>query len=195
MKRIFENNREAYSTEEKIAVLVGTVFCFILILVLLVCALLICNMRLREELRQYQNSEKEAVSEETVTQAQRGDDGTLSDWQVLLLGVAMTESEFYPSARGADEDWGVFQITPIYVAEANRVSEGAQWTHEDAWSVERSLDIVEAVQGYHNPSRDIGEAIRIQNKNPYYGRKVNDRMAFVRRYEQVRAAVVDYYKQ
>ena len=112
----------------------------------------------------------------------------LSDWQVLLLAVAMTESEFYPTARGSNDDWGILQITPIYVAEVNRVT-GADYTHEDAWDVGRSLDMFTALQEHHNPEHDIDKAIRLHNKNPWYAKRVKQNMEFVRRYEEFRTVL------
>ena len=115
----------------------------------------------------------------------------LSDWQVLLLAVAMTESEFHPEAMGSNNDWGILQITPIYVEEVNRIMGDSVYCHEDAWSVERSLEMFNIVQEHRNPEHDVDKALRLHNKNPWYVKRVKQNMEFVRRYEKFRTVLED----
>lgn len=190
-KSIRDIPEEPLTIEERFALLGGCCFTIILLLVVFMGILIAKNLCLRKELRE--ERENHAPADTTVV-AEETDDRRLSDWQVLLLGVAMTESEFYPTARGKNDDWGILQLTPIYVEEANRVTGEARWSHEDAWSVRESLKIFNAVQEYHNPDGDFSKAIRLHNKAPWYEGRVIDRMAFVRRYEAMRAEVVDYYR-
>jgi hypothetical protein len=194
MKMKFKEFRElpieSLTIEERFALLGGCCLTIILFLVAFVVILIVENFSLRKELRE--ERENHAPADTTVVTEETGD-RRLSDWQVLLLGVAMTESEFYPTARGKNDDWGILQLTPIYVEEANRVTGEERWSHEDAWSVRESLEIFNAVQEHRNPEGDLSKAIRLHNKAPWYEGRVTDRMAFVRRYEAMRAEVVDYY--
>lgn len=182
---------EPLTTEERYALLGGCCFMIMLFLLIFIVILIADNLSLRKELRE--ERENHAPADSTVVTEETGDQ-RLSDWQVLLLGVAMTESEFYPTAQGNNNDWGILQLTPIYVEEANRVTGEARWSHDDAWSVSRSLEIFDAVQAYHNPAHNITTAIRLHNKAGWYEGRVSMSMAFVRRYEAMRAEVVDYYE-
>lgn len=190
LKSIRDIPEEPLTTEERFAILGGCCFTIMLFLVVFTGILIVENLCLRKELRK--ERENHVPANTTVVNEETGD-RRLSDWQVLLLGVAMTESEFYPTARGKNDDWGILQLTPIYVDEANRVTGEERWSHEDAWSIRESLEIFNAVQEHRNPEGDLSKAIRLHNKAPWYEGRVNDRMAFVRRYEALRAEVVNYY--
>jgi hypothetical protein len=61
----------------------------------------------------------------------------------------MKESRFNPDDQGRMNDYGIFQVTPIYVAEANRLSEGNH-TLEDVFSIEKSIRMFSIVQGRCN---------------------------------------------
>lgn len=119
---------EPLTTEERFALLGGYFFVIILLLVVFIGILIAENFRLQRELRE----EREicAPADTTIVAEETGDQ-QLSDWQVLLLAVAMTESEFYPTAQGNDNDWGMLQLTPIYVEEANRVTGEVRWSHDE----------------------------------------------------------------
>lgn len=189
-KSIRDIPEEPLTAEEYFALLCGyclTIIVFLVVFVVILIAESLCILKeLREERENHAPEDTTVVTEET-------GDRRLSDWQVLLLGVAMTESEFYPTARGKNDDWGILQLTPIYVEEANRVTGEARWSHEDAWSVRESLEIFNTVQEHRNPEGDLSKAIRLHNKAPWYEGRVTDHMEFVRRYEAMRAEVVDYY--
>ena len=58
---------------------------------------------------------------------------------------------------------GILQITPIYVAEANRISKNDTFVLSDRESVLKSLKMFEIVQGFHNPEKDIKKAIKLHN--------------------------------
>lgn len=111
---------------------------------------------------------------------------TLSSWAMLQLAIAITESKCNPSATGATQDFGILQLTPIYVKEANRVG-GTNYAHSDAYDPLKSLLMFQAVQDYHNPEHDQNKAIKLHNKAPWYARKVKDNLEFVKRYEAVRS--------
>lgn len=112
----------------------------------------------------------------------------LDDWQVLQMAIAFTESRFDPDAVGKAHDSGILQLTPIYVAEVNRVA-GTDYTIQDAFDIEKALEIFETMQAVKNPTKDIETAIRYHNKAGYYRSTVLRNMTFIRNYEAVRAAV------
>lgn len=119
---------------------------------------------------------------------------TLSDWQALILAIALTESRCNPSATGKTQDAGVLQLTPIYVREANRVG-GTDYAHDDAYDPLKSLYMFEAVQGAHNPGRDENKAIKLHNPGGAligYPQKVKQNLELIKRIEAVRSAIKEY---
>jgi len=87
----------------------------------------------------------------------------LTTWQTLELAIIKTESEFDPMAIGKDQDCGIFQITPVYVDEVNRLLDTVRYYHNDAFSIEKSLEMFAIYQNAKNPQRDIEKAIRLHN--------------------------------
>lgn len=112
----------------------------------------------------------------------------LTPWQELQMAIIMTESRCNPDALGAHQDAGLFQITPVYVAEVNRVA-GTGYSHADAFDPDKAVEIFAAMQDYYNPGHDPDKAIYHHNKGEAYRRAVLDNLAFVRRYEAARKAV------
>ena len=115
--------------------------------------------------------------------------GELTDWQKLTMAIAFTESRCNPQAVGNAQDAGILQLVPIYVQEVNRIS-GASYRHDDAFSIEKSLEMFALMQDYYNPSRDREQAIYYHNKSPHYRKVVLENLDFIERYEAVRRAVV-----
>ena len=111
---------------------------------------------------------------------------TLTDWQLLQMAIIMTESEFHPDALGDNNDAGLYQMIPIYVAEVNRLS-GADYSHEDAYDIDKAMAMFEIYQSYKNPEHDRDLAIYYHNNASWYKRKVLENYEFVQRYEAVRA--------
>lgn len=116
---------------------------------------------------------------------------TLSDWQILEMAIAFTESRFKKDAVGKAEDTGVLQIRPVYVDEVNRLS-GRDYTIEDALDPCMSLEMFNIVQGAWNPERDIEEAVRLHNKSPYYKKKVLENIELIRRAEEMRRKIINF---
>lgn len=113
---------------------------------------------------------------------------TLTDWQVMKLAIVKTESEFNPLAVGKSEDWGIFQITPIYVKEVNRILGEEKYSHEDAFNPEKSMEMFTIMQNHHNPENDVDKAIASHNPtaSSAYSIKVRKNMEFIRQYEELR---------
>ncbi len=120
-------------------------------------------------------------------------DNALTDYEVLLLAIAKTESDFDPLARGKADDLGVFQITPVFVREVNRILGDTVYLHEDALDMKKSLEMVTVVQDRYNAEHDITRAIARHNPcgNAIgYARKVRENMAWIRRYEEMRSLII-----
>ena len=132
----------------------------------------------------------EQVGTKSAVELLRAQREELSDWQMLILAIALTESRCNPEAVGRDGDRGVLQLTPIFVREADRLT-GREWTAEDAYDIGASLEMFESVQRAHNPGRDFDEAVRLHNPGAgeSYRRKVRENFELVRAYEQVRRAL------
>jgi predicted CoA-binding protein len=117
---------------------------------------------------------------------------TLSEWNTLQLAIAMTESEFNPNAVGKTMDYGIYQITPIYVKEVNRLLGNQVYTHNQAFDIEKSVEMFNILQSYKNPDQDINKAIYYHNKADWYRKKVLKNYETVKRYETLRAVLQEY---
>lgn len=113
----------------------------------------------------------------------------LTDFDKLTLAIALTESRFQPDAVGKDDDLGILQIRPVFVEEANRVS-GSNFRHEDAFDIDSSLAMFNAVQSHYNAEHDLDKAIRLHNKADWYRAKVLENYDLICRMEVVRAKLI-----
>lgn len=113
----------------------------------------------------------------------------ITEWDKLVLAIAYTESRFRDDVVGKAGDSGILQITEPYVREANRIS-GANFKHEDAFSIDSSLAMFAAIQDYYNPSHGIDEAIYRHNKSEQYRRTVLENLEMINRYEALRAKLI-----
>ena len=124
---------------------------------------------------------KEIINNSTI-------ENTLSEWEIMKLAIVKTESEFNPLAVGKSGDWGLLQITPIYVKEVNRILGEEKYSHEDAFNPEKSMAMFTIMQNHHNPENDIDRAIASHNPtaSSAYSVKVRKNMEWVRNYEEIR---------
>lgn len=113
----------------------------------------------------------------------------LTDFDKLTLAIALTESKFQPDAVGKDDDLGILQIRPVFVEEANRVS-GLNFRHEDAFDIDSSLAMFNAIQSHYNAEHDLDKAIRLHNKADWYRARVLENYELICRMEIVRAKLV-----
>lgn len=118
---------------------------------------------------------------------------TLSEWETTQLALILTESQMDSLAVGKANDLGILQITPIFVDEVNRLVGKDQFTHQDALSPEKSLQMLAIYQEHKNPSHDTDKAIQLHNpKGGYaYARKVKKNIARVKTYEHYRNLVTN----
>ena len=117
----------------------------------------------------------------------------LSEWETTQLALILTESQMDSLAVGKDNDLGILQITPIFVDEVNRLVGKDLFTHQDALSPEKSLQMLAIYQEYKNPSHDTDKAIQLHNpRGGYaYARKVKKNIARVKTYEYYRTLVTN----
>jgi len=120
---------------------------------------------------------------------------TLSEWEMLQLAIARTESRYRPEIVGSANDFGIYQIVPIYVKEINRLSGYEAFQHEDALHIGKSIEMFNVMQDFKNPGHDIDLAIRFHNKSEAYRRAVQDNYQVVLRYETLRKALIEYRKK
>ena len=117
----------------------------------------------------------------------------LSEWETTQLALILTESQMDSLAVGKSNDLGILQITPIFVDEVNRLVGKNLFTHQDALSPEKSLQMLAIYQEHKNPSHDTDKAIQLHNpKGGYaYARKVKKNIARVKTYEHYRNLVTN----
>ena len=120
-------------------------------------------------------------------------DQHLSEWETTQLALILTESQMDSLAVGKDNDLGILQITPIFVDEVNRLVGKDIFTHQDALSPEKSLQMLAIYQEHKNPTHDTDKAIQLHNpKGGYaYARKVKKNIARVKTYEHYRNLVTN----
>ena len=120
-------------------------------------------------------------------------DKPLSEWETTQLALILTESQMDSLAVGKSNDLGILQITPIFVDEVNRLVGKNQFSHQDALSPTKSLQMLAIYQEHKNPTHDTDKAIQLHNpKGGYaYARKVKKNIARVKTYEYYRTLVTN----
>lgn len=121
------------------------------------------------------------------------DPDVLNDWEIFQMAIMKTESGFDPSVVGTSNDRGVMQITPIYVREVNRLLGENRYTHDDAFSVTKSIEMFNIMQSRKNPHNDMSRAVRGHNPGGSangYSKKVKDNIEFIKRMEAARAEII-----
>lgn len=114
----------------------------------------------------------------------------LSEWEMLQLAIAMTESNFNPKAVGTHKDYGIFQITPIYVAEVNKILGEKAYTHDQAFDITKSVEMFNILQEDKNPDKDIDKGIYNHNKSKAYKTRVKENLKVVKNYETLRSVIL-----
>ena len=131
---------------------------------------------------------QDEVAETTIT-----DYVPLSEWELLQLAIIKTESDFDANAVGKTKDLGCMQITPIYVAEINRLCDTTIFYHLDAFDVSKTLDMYDIYQSAKNPEHNIHKAISLHNPNGDtigYASRVLNNYRYLERIEYYRKLIV-----
>lgn len=92
------------------------------------------------------------------------------DWDLFIEAVIWKESRGNENSVGDNgKAVGVLQIHPIMVREANRILSikniDKEYTYDDRYNREKSIEIFKIVQDYHNKDHNIERALQIWNKN------------------------------
>lgn len=86
-----------------------------------------------------------------------------TDWERLILALIEVESNGNEKAIGKTNDVGVLQITPIYVADVNRILGFDKYCLNCRVNREKSIEMFEIYQKHYNPNKNIDKAIRLHN--------------------------------
>ena len=115
----------------------------------------------------------------------------LSEWDMFTLALMKVESDYEPSAVSSVGAKGYFQITPIYVAEVNRVHKTNYKYEEVVKSFEKSYEVFTLMQEAHNTEYNMDEALRLHNgDHKWYRRRVYKEMDAIMKYEEMRQKVM-----
>ncbi|MCK9417539.1 hypothetical protein M0Q97_12935 [Candidatus Dojkabacteria bacterium] len=102
-----------------------------------------------------------------------------TDWDFFIEALIWKESRGNDTVIGKYDNAnsvGCLQITPIYVAEVNRILGNDVYTLEDRLSRDKSIEMFNIIQNYYNPELDLERAIKLHNPGAsldYYGEIVN----------------------
>lgn len=83
------------------------------------------------------------------------------DVDALIKALAWVESRWDDKAESNKNARGYLQITPILVEEVNRL--GGNYTHEDAWDREKSIEMFHIIMRHYNPTYDIHLCAKLWN--------------------------------
>ena len=145
-----------------------------------------------------QKDKQERVVEEKIKEVYvEGEE--LDEWTILTMAIMKTESEFDPSRIGATQDVGIMQFTPIAVEEVNRIlrleGKEEEYSHLDAFDIEKTIEMFNIIQSYHNKEQNISKAIHQHNPGGAsigYGKKVYDNIRFIKRMEEARKELIKF---
>lgn len=119
---------------------------------------------------------------------------SLSERELLILSIMSVESNFNPEAEGKQGDTGILQIRQIYVDEVNRILGYDKYTLSDAYDVNKSLEMFDILQNYHNPNRDFIKTIYYHNKSDAYQTRIIKEYNRLLLYESMRDKIINRYK-
>ena len=100
------------------------------------------------------------------------------DWNPVMEAIIQVESEGNPKAKSGNSV-GVMQITPILVAECNKIlkrkNSKKRYRLSDRYSVSKSKEMFLLMQSVYNPLNSIEQAIRAWNGGNHYNLKRTQR--------------------
>ena len=97
------------------------------------------------------------------------------EWKDLINAIAFVESTNNPKAKNG-QSVGLLQITPIYVAECNRILGEERYTLADREDSVKSIEMFNVYNDYYNESKDLEKAIKLHNpkaSNKYRNKILN----------------------
>ena len=100
------------------------------------------------------------------------------DWNPVMEAIIQVESEGNPRAKSGNSV-GVMQITPILVAECNKILKRKNskklYKLSDRYSISKSKEMFLLMQSVYNPLNSIEQAIRAWNGGNHYSVKRTQR--------------------
>ena len=109
------------------------------------------------------------------------------DWTKVIEAIIMVESGGNPRAKSGNSV-GAMQITPILVADCNKILKGRnskkRYTMRDRYSVQKSKEMFLIYQSKYNPTNSIERAIRSWNGGHNYSKRRTQRY-----FEKVKAVM------
>ena len=118
---------------------------------------------------------------------------SLPDRSLLILAMMSVESGFNPGAEGSSGDTGILQIRQIYVDEVNRILGYKEYNLLDAYDIDRSLEMFDILQSYHNPDGDFIRTIYYHNKSDVYQARIIREYNTMLLYEAMREKLIKRY--
>lgn len=104
----------------------------------------------------------------------------INEWDLLISAIMQIESGHNKDAYNKDGKCaGILQITPVLVAETNRISLmkrlGKKYTLDDRFDISKSVEMFNIIQDFYNKDHNYERAIRLWNGGPGYGVKSTQR--------------------
>lgn len=137
--------------------------------ILYICNAFVCVMFLLSSTK-FENFGREETDVNVVTEEEVELITESTNWDKFIAAVIWKESRGNETCVGDNgKAVGVLQIHPIMVREANRILKmkkiDKEYTYEDRYSREKSIEIFNIVQDFHNTEHDFDRALQIWNKN------------------------------
>ena len=110
----------------------------------------------------------------------------LTDFELIELAIIWQESKANPNPKYSDgQSEGLYQITPIYVREANRILRKSEYSLYDRRNPLKSHEMFLVVQNYHNPKKDVKKAVILHNNGKRYFDEVMDRYNCLKLHQEI----------
>lgn len=154
---------------------------------------LVLTIELKETRDELESTKAQLEQVEQELEAERNlvKDDSLSEWNMFTLALMKVESNYEPTAVSSVGAKGYFQITPIYVAEVNRVHKTNYNYDEVVKSFDLSYEVFTLMQEAHNEEYNMDEALRLHNgDHKWYRRRVYKEMDAIMKYEEMRQMVM-----
>lgn len=154
---------------------------------------LVLSIELKETRDELKSTKAQLEQVEQELEAERNlvKDDSLSEWNMFTLALMKVESNYEPTAVSSVGAKGYFQITPIYVAEVNRVHKTNYNYDEVVKSFDLSYEVFTLMQEAHNEEYNMDEALRLHNgDHKWYRRRVYKEMDAIMKYEEMRQMVM-----
>ena len=123
-----------------------------------------------------ERSSKQSQTVKTCNSLHRDKTTPVTDeWQELINAIAFVESTNNPKAKNG-QSVGLLQITPIYVAECNRILGEERYTLRDREDSVKSIEMFNVYNDYYNEDKDLEKAIKLHNpkaSNKYRNKIIN----------------------